>query len=56
VIRLRIVYGSAAYCRISVFSIQYSDGSAKFAAAPKNSETKRAPEDLIDTKLMRCFS
>jgi hypothetical protein len=47
VIRLRNVYGSAA--------LQYSDGSAKFAGAKKNSKAKDAPTDSIDTKRMRRF-
>jgi hypothetical protein len=37
--------------QLSIVVFQYSDGSAKFAAAKKNSETKDALEDPIDTKL-----
>jgi hypothetical protein len=39
--------------QVCAVALQYSDGSAKFAAAMKKSETKDAPEDRIDTKLMR---
>jgi hypothetical protein len=31
-------------------ALQYSDGSAKFTAATKNSEINNALEDLIDIK------
>jgi hypothetical protein len=34
------------------YRLQYSDGSPKFAATTKSSETKDAQEDIIDTKLM----
>jgi hypothetical protein len=48
VIRVRNLYG-----QLHIVALQYSDGSAKFAAATKKFETKGALESLIDTKLMR---
>jgi hypothetical protein len=41
--------------QLQTFTLEYSEGSAKFAAATKNSDAKAGPEDLIDTKLMLRF-
>jgi hypothetical protein len=41
--------------QLRTVALQYSYGSAKFAAAAKNSETKGALENPVDTKLTRRF-
>jgi hypothetical protein len=41
--------------QLRTVALQYSDGSAKFIAATKNSKTGDAPENPIDTKLMWQF-
>jgi hypothetical protein len=41
--------------QLQTVALHYSDGSAKLSAATKNSETKDAPKDSINTKLMRQF-
>jgi hypothetical protein len=41
--------------QLRTVAIRYSDGSAKFATATKNSKIEDAPENPIDTKLMWQF-
>jgi hypothetical protein len=41
--------------QLRTVALQYSDESAWFAAATKNSETRDIPEDLINMKLAQRF-
>jgi hypothetical protein len=49
-------YASGTWtAQLRTVAFQFSDESAKFAAAPKNYETKDVTKGSIDTKLMGQF-